>query len=235
MNKTRIVALISSLLFTGIAWAAPAVQFPTGDTAWSVDFTYSPAAAPAFTPQPGKKPLPPPKRAKRIEVTQVGKVKRIRIIWMDGPPTEEWAIPNLPVVFKGYTDGSVASVQSGSKELMYDNLDSPYDSSAFDWLTPDKLQSQTPVAYQGKQCLYYAATVASPGGEGHKAGAPAAAAASRQAWIDSKTLLPVVLNTGSAVCVFTFADKPPVGPLEPPANFKQQITYYKKVMGYPAD
>ena len=55
----------------------------------------------------------------------------------------------------------------------------------------------------------------------------------REAWIDSKTLLPVAVDTGASLAVFTFAAKPPVGPLVPPPNFKKEIDYYKGVMGYP--
>jgi len=228
MNKTYLAAWIACCtLFTGIAFADPAVQLPTGDAAWSVAITY----APTPPPDPAKKAPPVLKKAQKIEVTQVGDVRRVRVTWTDGQSTEEWSVPNLPVVFKEYPNGSVASIQKGGLEVKFDNFNMPYDISAFSWLTPATLQSQTPVSYQGKQCLHYAGGASLPD-VGRQSGGTSTRF-KREAWIDSKTLLPVALTTETSLCIFTFQDNPPVGPLDPPPKFKQEIAYYKRVMGFP--
>ena len=220
MNRTYVAALIvGCLIVTGIASADPLVQFPTGNAAWTVDITY-PRSNDAATPPPlpgrtnaGATPSAiADRKPKRIEIAQFNNQKRIRITWTDGRTTEQWTIPNLPVVFKEYPNGIVFPVGNGDMERKFDDINMPVTPSAFSWITPAFLKEKDPVSYQGQLCYHYVSTW--------------------QAWIDSKTLLPVGLNTETARCVFTF-QQPPVAPLEMPLKIQQGIANYKHVMGFP--
>jgi len=235
MNKTRLAALVSGcVLFSNFASAGPLLQFPSGNAAWTVTLTYPDAKATvAPSPQSGGKPAPHPpvvKKAQKVEVTQVDSFKRIRIIWTDKQITERWTVPNLPVVFEEYSNGAVFPLQASQMEMKMDDLNMPHDASAFAWITPSSLQSLTPVSYKGRECFYYRGAASSP--SSIMPSTPRAQTI-REAWIDSKTLLPVALNTGVSFCVFTFQDTPAAGSLVPPQKFLDQISYYKRVMGVP--
>ena len=224
-------ALIAGcFLFTGIA-PAQSVQFPTGDSAWTVDITY-PHDAATPPPQPGGINTAVAK-AKRIEIAQFNNEKKIRVTWTDGHTTEQWTIPNLPVVFKEYPNGIVFPVGNGSMERKFDDFDMPTNLSAFSWLSPACLQEKDPINFQGQLCYHYVGTTNSPAmPRGHSMGPGDSRTVEREAWIDSKTLLPVALNTGTSLCIFTF-QQPPTGPLDMPLKFQQGIANYKHVMGYP--
>ena len=211
--------------------AVPPVQFPDADAAWTIDITES-HASPAPTPTPPGQKAPGTKKARKIEVSQVGGVRRTRFTWTDGQTMEEWIIPGIAKVFKEYPNGAVFPIANNEMEVKIETFDYPSDGSGFDWIKPACLQEKDPVTVQGKSCYHYAATVVEPGAAERQGSATARKSVKREAWIDSQTLLPVVLDTGTSRCVFTFLS-PPTGPLEIPPKFKQEITYYKHVMGLP--
>ena len=103
----------------------------------------------------------------------------------------------------------------------------PSDASAFDWITPQDLKEPDPVSHLQKQCYHYVGSVSFT----LAINAPKMPPAKREAWIDSKTLFPVELDTDSAQYVFTFSDKPPTGPLTMPPKFQKEVNYYKAVNG----
>ncbi len=98
-----------------------------------------------------------------------------------------------------------------------------YDISAFDWVTPDLQKEKDPISYQGKQCYHYIGSFTPPMQK---------FVVKKEAWIDAGTLLPVALDTGSALTTYKFSEKPPEGPLVMPASFKEAVKYYKVSMGY---
>ncbi len=221
MNKKYFTLLVSGILFFSQIAAIAAedlVKFPDGNAAWTVDVTYL-KTSPAV-----------PEKANKVRVTQVGNMKRIEIAWSDGKTTERWAVPKLPVVFESDPrNGSVVPVESGSLRNKLFEFNLAYDQSAFDWINPQVLKKKEPVSYRGKKCFHYQGTVRfsivilnNPEPQ-----------SVRQAWIDSETLLPVAVDTGTALCVFTFEKEPPTGPLVCPPKFIEAIAYYKKVMGLP--
>ena len=224
-------ALIAGcFLFTGIA-PAQSVQFPTGDSAWTVDITY-PHDAATPPPQPGGINTAVAK-AKRIEIAQFNNEKKIRVTWTDGHTTEQWTIPNLPVVFKQYPNGIVFPLSSGDMEHKVDDFNMPADLSAFSWVTPACLEEKGPVSYQGQLCYHYVGTLNAPGmPRGHSKGPAISSTVRREAWIDCKTMLPVALDTGTSRCVFAF-QQPPAAPLNMPLKFQEAIASYKHVMGFP--
>ncbi len=201
------------------------MKFPEGNAAWTVDITYPKTSqdntlAPAAS---GQKPADT-RKAQRIEVTQADNIRRIRTIWNIGAPTEEWTIPNQPVIFKEYRNGIVFSIPKGGVEAVSDNFNMPNDLSSFDWVTPATRKEKEPVNYQGKPCFHYQGTVRTPW--------PKAPLEKREAWIDSTTLFPLSFETERIHCVFTLS-RPPDGPLVVPEKFKKEIADYKHVMGYP--
>jgi hypothetical protein len=204
MNKASIVGLASGvfLFFNIAAVASPSVQFPTGNAAWTVDITQ-------HYPSIGSKRKP-----QKVDVTQVDNVKKISITWTDGQTTEEWSLPNLPVLFKEYPNGGVFSVSTASDEVKEDRANIPSDAPDFSWISPQSLQEKDPISYQGKSCFHYKKST-------------------KEAWIDETTLLPVAIENGNTLCVFTFQDKPPLGPLVPSQKVADEIKYYKHIMGFP--
>ena len=237
MHRVSFGTLIAGcLLFAGIA-SAQLVQFPKGDAAWTVNITYPQSSAPTPTPQPAgggnakATPQASPKM-KKIDIAQFGGQKRIFITWTDGHTSQEWTIPDLPVVFKDYPNGRVFPVGNGSMEHRYDDANMPANPSAFSWITPECLKQKDPVNFQGQMCYHYEGTssaqIAQP--RGNK-GAGISIVKPEQAWIDSKTLLPVGLYTETSLCMFTF-QPPPAGPLGMPQKFQEAISSYKHVMGF---
>jgi len=217
-------AVLLFLIFTLLAWggvrvsAQGLVAFPTGNAAWTVSFTpSSSASAETNSNSPQKKPS-------QIDVTQLNHVKRIQITWTDGTTTEQWAIPPMPVNFEeDPRNGSIDPNLADSQSEGYIKFAIPCDSRAFRWLTPATLKEKDPISYEGTLCFHYA---------GQDSPVPGAEAQPREAWIDAKTLLPVALDTGTSLAVFTFASKPPTGPLVMPVKFQKAINYYKLVTGY---
>jgi hypothetical protein len=241
MNKRYGASLTVAvfLLLPIAASAGPFVTFPTGDAAWSVNITYTNSSVSNAPPvSPPSSDGPPPaytqnaaasRKATKVEVTLLNNVKRTVITWSDAKTSERWTIPNLPVVFEGDPrDDSIASVRDGGSRQIFDSFSLSCDEDAFSWLKPEFLQGKTPVSYQDKQCFHYLGSVALPGvfGNNH-------ISVKREAWIDSKTLLPVALRMEMSLSVFIFQEKPPVGPLVLPPKYKKAVDYYKAVMGYP--
>ena len=81
MNMGCFAALISGcFLFTAIASADSLVKFPAGDAAWTVNITYPKSRAAAAPPKSqGGTNAPASRKAKKIEITQVDNIKRVRI------------------------------------------------------------------------------------------------------------------------------------------------------------
>ncbi|MDD5262757.1 MAG: hypothetical protein PHD76_13005 [Methylacidiphilales bacterium] len=215
--------------FNTSAHADPLVKFPEGNAAWIVEITYpKPSQSNTLAPSsPQQKPVNT-RKPQKIEVTQADNVRRIRITWDSGAPTEQWSIPNLPVTFKEYPDGSVFTVLKGSIQYQTDNFNLACDAPAFAWITPKDIVGKDPVTYEGKKCYHYA------GANGIVLNIPhyKPAMEKHEAWIDIKTSLPVALNTETSHSVFTFLPAPD-GPLEMSEKFKKEIAYYKHVAGYP--
>jgi hypothetical protein len=229
MGRLYFAAFIPAcLLFTHVA-SAQLVQFPAGNAAWTLVFTYSDDAATQPPQSPAQKP-PATRKARKIDVTRAGNLQRVLITWTDGKTSERWTVPDLPAVFEeDPRNGNVGSIQSGSREEKITEFTLTYDSSAFDWIKPEFLQEKDPVSYRGKQCFHYKGSVpmVSMGVEAKPI------TFLKEAWIDSKTLLPLALATdGASICVFTFQPTPPSGSLAPPPKFASEIAYYKRVTGF---
>jgi len=236
MNRIRLVfPILGTLLFLNFAArAGDLVQFPTGNAAWTVETTYPTAATPSPSPEgtPGQK-TPTGMKPQKIEITQVDNLKRILITWIDGKTSQRWTVPNLNVIFETLPrdENVVTPIPPGCFLEQLNEFNMPYDSFGFNWIKPQYLKEKDPISYLGKSCFHYKGAVPVPTVDPiHPTDGPAST--DWEAWIESKTLLPVAINTGTSLCIFTFQTKPPVGPLVPPAKFKKEIDYYIAVMGY---
>lgn len=213
------------------------VKFPAGNAVWTVEFSYPKTPAPPASAGNPAQAAPVVRKAQKIEITQLDNIKRIQIMWTDGKTSERWTIPGLSVVFETlpWNENSVAAIENGSIAKQFAEYTMPYDSFGFHWITPRGLQEKNPVSHMGKMCFYYKGSVPPPTVGGPPTLKPSASQNTPdwQAWIDSETLLPVALDTGTAICVFTFQKEPPRGPLALPPKFQKEIAYYKKVMGLP--
>ena len=228
MNKNLFLFFVLGAFSLGsLGASADFVTFPTEDASWTVDITNHPSAASASAPGTAKNG-PPPAYPTHVAVTQKGKLKRIQITWSDGKKTERWVISGLPVTFnEDPRNGQVRPIQNGSFHEKLSNLSFSYDTFAFNWITADSLQGKDPVSYQGKQCFHYLGTAGIAMDDFRDS------QSKREAWIDSKTGLPVALDTGDAISTYTFSDKPPTDPLVPPPAFAKEFIYYKAVLGVP--
>jgi hypothetical protein len=215
MNKIfRIISvLLASMPLGFYAHGGSIVAFPTGNASWIVMSEVSGSTKGVPTPN-----------VEKAEVTQVNDVKKIELTWSDGKTTEKWTIPRLPVEFEqDPRDGRVSSFQNGGMHQILTKFFQSYDSFAFDWVSPTTLQEKEPVTYKGKQCFHYLSTATAP---------DSGISFKREAWIDATTSLPVAYDNGAFLSTYTFAPKPPTGPLEFPPAFKTSIHYYKASMGY---
>jgi hypothetical protein len=221
MNKMFLIVLAPGFFYFSklAAIADKLVRFPEGNAAWMIEITPLVGAVDLGSGT-GKK-------AQKVEIVQADNMKKIVITWNNGTSTEKWAVSNLPVTFKAAPDGTVYPVGNGRVEDLMDNMAAPINPSEFSWITSDNLQEKDPVSYEGTMCFHYlgTASIFMPAGKAPKR-------ERRETWINSKTLFPVALDTGTTHCVFTFLP-PPNTSLEMPEKFKKEIAYYKAIMGLP--
>jgi len=219
MNKATLGLLLAGLISLPLpVFADDLFVFPSGNCAWTVKMGVYKAADDGSAPSE----MPPaPTGANnlapvQVDVTQVDNYKRIRITTASGKTTEEWTLPNMPVVFKeDPRNGAVFPSRLTSMEMQDERASMFIDATSFSWLNPTYLKEKTAVQCLGKSCFHYVN--------------PATQA---EAWIEAKTLLPVALHQDFRFFAFSFPADPPTGPLVPPEKIQKEINYYKLVMGY---
>ena len=203
MNKVCLACLILALLFSrDSASAANLVTFPTGPAAWTIDVTPSPTNHdPAAARQV---------HTLKIEVAQDGQKRRTIISYANGTEKERWELPSQNIVLAEDSRGQTFGAFAGATSEKIQVLTIPFTDASFQWLAPEFLREKDPVEYQGKMCFHYKG--------------------SAEAWIDSKTLLPVALDNGTDLGVFTFSKDPPP-PLVLPAKFQITFDRFEAGMG----
>jgi hypothetical protein len=172
-------------------WAEPApqCQFPAGDAAWTVDVVRRLSGE-------KEEPLHPV----RIEVTRQGGLTRYRIYWSSKQITEDWAAGNC--VFVQSSGGAGYSVLTTMSQIAYDR----FDQGEFDWIKPACFVGEE--NFRGKKTLHFKGKRTRPGDS---------SATEAEAWLDAKTQIPLALDDGFQVCLYTFLS-PPSAPLAlPPA------------------
>jgi hypothetical protein len=238
MNNPRRLGILL-ILIIGIACgveravADPAlVQFPTGYASWTVDVkthgsvkkVESPAPAPGTPGGPekmpkGARPAPADQRQiQKIEVTQTGNLCRSVITWNTGNKTEAWYLKSPPWAMVDNPDkpGDVFLTSLVAALPMY----CP-DADLFKWVADQWSTGKS--SYGDKECqVYQRAVPLENQAPSFLTGRPEVVTP-HTAWIDEKTALPVALDNGVAVYIFTF-NPPPVDPLVLPDRFQQELT-----------
>jgi hypothetical protein len=218
--------MLAGLLWTplsGRAQEAP-VQFPTGDASWSVLVQYhskgtsmSPASAPAPGPpgspaiaQPGGRSSSPAVR--KIDVTATGNLCRSVATYSDGKTAEIWWLKSPQWVLFDRRDSAGVGVLTNP--MMMANLRP--DAALFDWVNSRSFIKRS--SYRGKDCDQYEAEFP-PANHPPGVNPPAVP---HHAWVESQTGLPIALDDGVALYLFTF-NPPPTVPLTMPPRFSQKL------------
>lgn len=143
----------------------------------------------------------------KVDVTQNDRFRCSLITFRNGKSRASWDVPGSNIILTEDSRGTPFI----TPPTRYFSI--PFLPSAFSWLSSDLLQGKDPINYQNKLCFHYKG----PAGE---------------AWIDSKTLLPVALDNGVVLASFTFQPIPTT-PLILPPKFKEVLDGYQKFMGKP--
>ena len=143
----------------------------------------------------------------KVEVAQNERFSRHVVTYFSGDSRMVWGVTGTNLVMTEDPKGT-AFLTPVTKYFFI-----PYLPSVFDWLSPTLLQEKDPITYHGKMCFHY---------KGPQA----------EAWIDSKTLLPVALDDGTGLSTFTFHG-PPDQPLVLPPKYKTVLDAYIGFMGVP--
>jgi len=218
MNKACLVsAVLGMFLFLNLEAGADLVIFPTGPAAWMINVTPSQASAGATTASSAQNHIV------EIDVTQDNEKRRSLITWSDGKTTERWAIPRMNLILAEDSNGQAFSLLSGA--LGAQILAVPFTPSSFSWISPEYLLEKDPVNYQGKPCFHYRSNQhdVQPNGKNGRT-------VTEEAWIDSGTLLPVALDDGTNLGIFTFKKDPPP-PLTMQAKFQDAFRRAEEAMG----
>lgn len=233
MNNWRIYLVVlgsvAALVGASVASAQDSTEapltFPSGNASWTVVAQYRPMPSPSVpqaTPTPDRKgvhdsaPSPAPVAAevtiRKIEVTQTGNLCRSVVTYTNGKTTEVWWIKSPPwMLFE-------RSEHPGIMVLTNPSLMAGFrpDASLFTWVNSKSFIKDMSV--QGQICGYYSQILPledqPPGIE---------IPVLHQAWLDSRTGLPVALDTTRALYLFTF-NPPPTTPLTLPDRFRAELT-----------
>jgi len=229
MNKsafTLTLGLFLSLCLT--TRADELVKLPTGPASWMIDVSEVAPPVPdkknrtaensASTNKPSE-PLSGP--IGQIEVTQDNEKAHYVTKYVHGTTEDSWCFPKLKIAMLQDPGGTVFF--AGPEGINFGP-------GAFDWLKPSFLKEKKPVPYLGKQCWHYSGyeEVFNP----YPPPKGSIIRVKHQAWIDSKTLLPVaLLNHDTELGVYTFSDQPPQGALTLPPKYTRILAYRKRAMG----
>lgn len=211
-----------------LASAEPLVKFPEGAAAWMVECRGLNGADPLPAAKPtdgtGTPDALNPKAMvtlKKVEVVQDSGMRCSITHWSNGKTRQTWRLNQPPVLLTEDPSGRALATRDA---LLFGDF---FSEQAFSWIKPEFLQGKAPVSYEGRSCWHY------------KGQAPALNSftaeeegmVTYEAWIEEKTFLPVGLNDGEQLAVFTF--KKSATTLKLPPKFQKRLDYYKTVMGMP--
>lgn len=220
MNKANVAFFLVGLLCASHAACSDLVKFPSGPAAWTVEVKDSQISesseSAASTPARGPKIV-------SVAFTQDEEKRRSVETLSDNSTKEKWDFPKMFLVIAQDPDGTPFAVMNGG--LIAQTVSIPFIESDFQWVQPGCLQEKDPISYHGMQCFHY---------KGHRPamqGALVLPDSSCEAWIDSKTLRPVALDTGTMLGVFTYQKDPPPTPLKMPAAFQAKLDRWEMCLG----
>jgi hypothetical protein len=215
----RVVFLIALVAFVFISAprsiGADLVKWPTGLAAWTIEVSKSQANSDAPELWSGS--------VTKVDILQGDSVSSNTATYQNGKSRVIWTIPHTNLILTEDPNGTAFI----TPPTRYINV--PYLASAFSWLSPSVLADKAPVTYQGKSCFHYVSTTTLSDMVGIKIVTKTVPC---EAWIESKTLLPVALDDGQTLALFTFSPPPQEQPVLPP-KFASLLKAYKGTMGIP--
>jgi len=231
MNKIRINRLLGGMLTVGIflflsteTFAQDLVKLPTGPASWTVDITISgPKEDKSAEEESAKttqndtntptKNNPP---TAKLEVRQDNEKIRYLTTSANGLQSVVWALVGANLLLTTAPNGVTFFTDQGAV---------PFGVHAFDWLHSNNLQEKKPVFFKSKKCFHYKGSQMI----GYSHDKPKMI--TFEAWIDSKTLLPVALLIDNQLGIFTFSNLPPDGSLVIPDKYAKLFEKKKLIMG----
>ena len=211
--------ILTLLILSGlqaIAGSNALVQFPEGNTRWTIDITYPESAARGIEL--------PENRMVRAVVTRRGDIRRDQIWWSKSAVTEVWVSISARLrVFENPENGGVYVIPFNDS-VMTLFVPREFDDDLFDWVTPNLFVGNE--KFEGRNCKVYAGTISKvlrfPGMDKKTVTMPPLP---HKLWIDAETSLPVALDTGIAFHRFQF-EKATDEPLVVPDKLQAELERY---------
>ena len=201
-------------LFFFLTWSlrlmGDLVELPKGPAQWEINVTKSSHNA---TPEMSGD-------LQKVEVKQNDETRRAVTTSKSGHVHTIWSLIGSNLLILEAPDGSVA-LTTPSRFSYF-----PYPDSVFEWISPQTLQEKDPIDHAGKLCFHYKSTTTVTQFLGHGFGDVSVPC---EAWIDSKTSLPVTLDDGLFVADFSFESGGTA--LVMPPKMRSVLDGYKKTMG----
>jgi hypothetical protein len=154
-----------------------------------------------------------------MEITQTDNFCRSILTWSDTKKSEVWWLKSPPWAMLDNLDGSgdkVALTTMPQALPLY-----RVDATMFAWVSDQTYGGK--VSYNGKTCLVYQKLLPPDNSAPAFLSKVAPTPLQHTAWIDEKTALPVALDNGNSLFLFTF-NPPPTAPLTLPDRFQQKLT-----------
>jgi hypothetical protein len=206
------------MLFCTPLLADPPVVFPQGNFSCAVDVTQH--RLPPPDPSNPKQPSAPIE--KKIAITRVGNIRVDAIVWSDNHVTQVWTHIAEKMSVEAEREGSNKGIWvlpgAARNEIIPALLS--FDADSASWMSA---QTQTKDS-DPASVLHYATpmTLPLPGGRSR--------VVEYQAWIDSKTLIPVKFDDGDALYVLKFSNNVPAGPLVMPADLQAELERFQSAL-----
>ncbi|MEZ0299695.1 MAG: hypothetical protein ACAI35_24845 [Candidatus Methylacidiphilales bacterium] len=223
MIRRSVVLLLAGAVSLPLqALAAPElVKLPAGPASWTIEVSQPKPEKAAGANAAEQSPAGPSNVVPvRVVVTQDKDKRRSVVSYSNGKTQENWDVGNLKLQLIETPSGRVMAMPNSVLHPV------PFVTSAFDWVKPDFLIEKEPLDYKGKLCFHYRGVVPVMGIDG-----PGKLTETKEAWIDSVTLLPVALLESNGLGSFTFAPAPPSDALIMPEKYQQKLEYYRVSMG----
>lgn len=210
VGRVTATAVVMAVVFWvantfGAEATSHAVNFPTGDAAWTVNLEKT------KNKNESEPSTPPAREIKKVEIVRIGNTRRDLVHWSLGGTTEYWWITKPSVVLFQAKPGE--AVRSMTPDLF---TVARYDQTLFSWVGASTfVETKTE---KGKKVHYYQREVPVQDGTMRQSAA-----------IDAETGIPIEWADEICVVHFSFDAKLPDSRLEMPAQFQAAL---KNLEGY---
>ena len=214
---------------TSLLAADPLVLFPKGDFYCTVAVT--PRKAGTAKPDPAQKEQPSAPELKKVTITQAGNIRLDRMTWFDGSVSKIWILVDRNLSIEENRNKSIYALTPAMRDNALTKL-LDFTPESVNWITPDALSNGK--AGDPPPVLHYQATVQVNSALGDSSLDGSVAPVQTiilQAWIDSKTLLPLQFDNGHGLYVLTFSNKAPEPIPAMPANVQAEFKLWQAAHG----